>query len=229
MLFRSAPKDFGNRKTDVIPGLYKAEDGKLYLDAIELENISQQARNLNLLVVSARSIMAEISLDALLDLIIQNVKNVMNADRATLFLVDKETNELRSRIALGSKEEIRIPFGTGIAGFVAQSKQTVNIRDAYSDPRFNSENDQRSGYRTKSILCMPVYNSHHEIIGVIQVLNKLYTDHFTEKDENLLSAYASLAGISLANAQAYEEIQLERDKLEARVKERTKDLALALE
>ena len=222
-------KDFGNRKTDVIPGLYKAEDGKLYLDAIELENISQQARNLNLLVESARSIMAEISLDALLDLIIQNVKNVMNADRATLFLVDKETNELRSRIALGSKEEIRIPFGTGIAGFVAQSKQTVNIRDAYSDPRFNSENDQRSGYRTKSILCMPVYNSHHEIIGVIQVLNKLYTDHFTEKDENLLSAYASLAGISLANAQAYEEIQLERDKLEARVKERTKDLALALE
>ena len=58
-------KDFGNRKTDVIPGLYKAEDGKLYLDAIELENISQQARNLNLLVESARSIMAEISLDAL--------------------------------------------------------------------------------------------------------------------------------------------------------------------
>ena len=64
--------DFGKRKTDVIPGLYRDTDGKLYLDALELENLSQQARNLNLLIDSARSIMAEISLDALLDLIIQN-------------------------------------------------------------------------------------------------------------------------------------------------------------
>jgi class 3 adenylate cyclase/putative methionine-R-sulfoxide reductase with GAF domain len=221
--------DFGKRKTDVIPGLYRDTDGKLYLDALELENLSQQARNLNLLIDSARSIMAEISLDALLDLIIQNVKSVMNADRATLFLVDREKRELFSRVAIGSKEEIRIAFGAGIAGFVAQSRETVNIRDAYSDARFNSDNDQKSGYRTKSILCMPVYNSQQEIIGVIQVLNKVYTDHFTEKDEKLLSAYASLAGISLANAQAYDELQKERNTLEARVKERTKDLARALE
>jgi class 3 adenylate cyclase/putative methionine-R-sulfoxide reductase with GAF domain len=220
--------DFGKRKTDVIPGLYKDTDGKLYLDAIELENLSQQARNLNLLIDSARSIMAEISLDSLLDLIIQNVKSVMNADRATLFLVDTERRELFSRVALGSKEEIRIPFGTGIAGFVAQSRETVNIQDAYSDSRFNSDNDHKSGYRTKSILCMPVYNSNKGIIGVIQVLNKVYTDHFTEKDEALLSAYASLAGISLANAQAYDELQKERNSLEVRVKERTKDLAQAL-
>ncbi|MBK8395371.1 MAG: GAF domain-containing protein [Leptospiraceae bacterium] len=221
--------DYGKRKTDVIPGLYQASDGRLYLDAIELENLSQQARNLNILIESARSIMAEISLDSLLDLIIQNVKSVMNADRATLFLADKENTELRSRVALGSREEIRIPFGTGIAGFVAQSRETVNIRDAYSDPRFNSENDQKSGYRSKSILCMPVYNSLKEIIGVIQVLNKIYTDHFTEKDEALLGAYASLAGISLTNAQAYDELQKEKDNLEQRVKERTKDLASALD
>ena len=131
--------DFGKRKTDVIPGLYRDTDGKLYLDALELENLSQQARNLNLLIDSARSIMAEISLDALLDLIIQNVKSVMNADRATLFLVDREKRELFSRVAIGSKEEIRIAFGAGIAGFVAQSRETVNIRDAYSDARFNSD------------------------------------------------------------------------------------------
>ena len=88
--------------------------------------------------------MAEISLDALLDLIIQNVKSVMNADRATLFLVDREKRELFSRVAIGSKEEIRIAFGAGIAGFVAQSRETVNIRDAYSDARFNSDNDQKT-------------------------------------------------------------------------------------
>jgi class 3 adenylate cyclase len=76
---------------------------------------------------------------------------------------------------------------------------------------------------------MPVYNSRQQIIGVIQVLNKLYTDHFTEKDEALLGAYASLAGISLANAQAYDELQKERNTLEARVKARTKDLAEALD
>jgi len=221
--------EYGKRKTDVIPGLYKAEDGKFYLDAVELENISQQARNLNVLVDSARSIMAEMSLDSLLDLIIQDVTYVMNADRATLFLVDNERHELFSRVALGSKEEIRIEYGAGIAGYVAESRQTVNIRDAYSDSRFSPENDLKSGYRTKSILCMPVYSSTKEIIGVIQVLNKKYTDHFTEKDEALLGAYASLAGISLANAQAYDELQKERDSLEVRVKERTKDLASALQ
>lgn len=215
---------YGRRKTDIVPGIYKSDDGKLYLDANELENLSRQSRNLNLLIDSARSIMAEISLDTLLDLIIQTVKSVMNADRATLFLIDNEKKQLWSRIAIGTKQEIRIPFGIGIAGYVAQSRETVNIQDAYSDSRFNPENDKRTGYRTKSILCMPVYNSQAEIIGVIQVLNKLTAEHFTEEDEKLLGAYASLAGISLANAQAYDELQKERDLLEVRVKERTKDL-----
>lgn len=207
-----------------LPGLYRGHDGKYYLDASELENLNQRAKNLNLLIDSARSIMAEIGLDMLLDLIIKTVKSVMVADRATLFLIDREKNQLWSRIAIGSKQEIRIPFGVGIAGFVAQSRETVNILDAYSDSRFNPENDKKTGYRTKSILCMPVYNSLGEILGVIQVLNKLNSEHFTSEDENLLGAYASLAGISLANAQAYDELQKERDLLEVRVKERTKDL-----
>ncbi|MCX7999901.1 MAG: GAF domain-containing protein, partial [Leptospiraceae bacterium] len=114
--------------------------------------------------------------------------------------------------------------GVGIAGYVAITRETVNITDAYNDPRFNPENDKRTGYKTKSILCMPVYNSLGDILGVIQVLNKLTADHFTSEDENLLGAYASLAGISIANAQAYDELQKERDLLEVRVKERTKDL-----
>lgn len=215
---------YGRRSTDLIPGIRRADDGKYYLDAHELEDLSQRARNLNLLIDSARSIMAEIGLDMLLDLIIKTVKSVMDADRATLFLIDHEKQQLWSRVALGSKQEIRIPFGIGIAGFVAQSRETVNIKDAYSDSRFNPANDQKTGYRTKSILCMPVYNSMGEIIGVIQVLNKLNSDHFTDEDEKLLGAYASLAGISLANAQAYDELQKERDSLEVRVKERTKDL-----
>ena len=201
-------------------------DGKYFLEADKLNNLVTQSRNLNLLIDSARSIMAEMGLDSLLGLIIETVTYVMDADRATLFLVDKEKNELWSRVAigLGNHQEIRIPFGVGIAGFVGQSKETVNIKDAYNDSRFNPANDKRTGYRTKSILCMPVYNPLGEIIGVIQVLNKLHSDHFTESDENLLGAYSSLAGISIANAQAYDELQKERDLLEVRVKERTRDL-----
>ncbi len=207
-----------------LPGLLYLEDGSYQLDLHELQHLQQRAKNLNLLIDSARSIMAEIGLDVLLDLIIKTVKNVMEADRATLFLIDKEKNELRSRIAIGSKQEIRIPIGVGIAGYVASTRETVNITNAYNDSRFNPENDKRTGYKTKSILCMPVYNSLGDILGVIQVLNKLTVEHFTEEDEHLLGAYASLAGISLANAQAYDELQKERDLLEIRVQERTKDL-----
>jgi putative methionine-R-sulfoxide reductase with GAF domain len=121
---------FGKRSTDMIPGLRRANDGKYYLDTNELEDLNKRAKNLNLLIDSAKSIMAEIGLDMLLDLIIKTVKSVMDADRATLFLIDNQKQQLWSRIAIGSKQEIRIPIGVGIAGFVAQSRDTVNIKDA---------------------------------------------------------------------------------------------------
>lgn len=131
----------------------------------------------------------------------------MNADRATLFLVHRKSGELWSRVAQGENlNEIRVPRGIGIAGYVALSGQTVNIKDAYQDPRFNPEVDKRTGYKTKTILCMPLRNDAGEIVGVMQVLNKK-DGVFTQEDEQFLDALGSQTAIALENSQLFEEIR----------------------
>lgn len=79
---------------------------------------------------------------------------------------------LDEALAKASGEEIMIPFGVGIAGTVAETKSTVNIRNAYEDPRFNCEIDQKTGYKTKNILSMPICNYEGDVIGVAQIINK---------------------------------------------------------
>ena len=147
----------------------------------------------------ARTISAEIDLDTLLTTIAEQTRLVLNADRCTVFLIDKEKNELWSRIALGiGSEEIRFPMDKGLAGHVALSGETVNIQNAYTDSRFNKEIDIQTGYKTNNILCMPIRNIKYEIIGVFQVLNKFNGD-FTSHDEDLLVTIGSNAGIALEN------------------------------
>ncbi|PJE04842.1 MAG: hypothetical protein CK427_00275 [Leptospira sp.] len=218
-----AEGSFERRKTDIYKEIIVRSDGSKAVLFSTLESFSRQAKNLGMLVDSSRSIMAERNLDLLLQKILVAVTNVMDADRSTLFLLDSDKKELWSRVAQGS-QEIRIRLGEGISGFVAETGQVVNIPDAYNDPRFNPASDLKTGYKTKTILCCPVYNPQAEIIGAIQVLNKLDGSIFSDNDVQLLGAFASLAGISLANAKAYEELQNERDLLESRVIERTKDL-----
>ncbi len=147
----------------------------------------------------ARTISAEIDLDTLLTTIAEQTRLVLNADRCTVFLIDKERNELWSRIALGiGSEEIRFPLDMGLAGHVAKTGETVNIQNAYTDSRFNKEIDIQTGYKTNNILCMPIRNIKYEIIGVFQVLNKFNGD-FTSHDEDLLVTIGSNAGIALEN------------------------------
>lgn len=214
---------YGRRQTDLLPGTVVRENGRYYLRASQLINLNQKAENLGALMDAARSIMAEMDLDSLLQLIMKSVTLVMGADRSTLFLVDADADELWSRVAQGSAE-IRVRMGEGIVGHAARTGETVNIPDAYQDERFNPEFDRKSGYHTRSILCMAVKNPIGEIIGAIQVLNKNGEQPFSQNDEELLGAFSSLAGISLANAKAYDDLQKERDSLEVRVQERTKDL-----
>ncbi|XP_014256166.1 dual 3',5'-cyclic-AMP and -GMP phosphodiesterase 11 isoform X2 [Cimex lectularius] len=107
------------------------------------------------------------------------------------------------------QEEIRIPWGKGIVGFVAETGESVNIPDAYKDERFNQEVDARTGYRTRSLLCMPIKDLNGDVIGVAQVINKKEDTHFTHNDEKIFSSYLQFCGISLRNAQLYEKSQLE--------------------
>lgn len=157
------------------------------------------------LVKIGRSITALTDINVLLRVIAEETKNAIQADRCTVFILDKDTNELWSKVALGMEsQEIRFPADKGLAGYVVQTGESINIQDAYNDPRFNKDVDLKSGYHTKSILCMPIKNNNQEIIGAFQVLNKL-DGIFTRNDEDLLVAIGGSASIALENAQLFEQ------------------------
>ena len=157
------------------------------------------------LVKIGQAVAAEKDINVLIKTIAEETKIALNADRCTVYLYDQERNELYSKVATGLDDfkELRIPADKGLAGHVVQTGETINIKDAYKDYRFNPDVDKMTGYRTKTILCMPIKNFNQDIIGVFQVLNK-FDETFTIDDEDLLVAIASSAGISLENAQLFE-------------------------
>jgi Nif-specific regulatory protein len=155
---------------------------------------------------------SERDLVALLDLITNESTKLMDADRASLFLLDRERGELWSKVALGS-EEIRFDARLGIAGAVAQTGQSINVEDAHQDPRFHKDIDLRSGYRTRSLLAVPLKKLEGEIIGAFEVLNKR-TGTFGKADEEILKALAAQAAIAIETAQLVEEMKRHRAQLQ---------------
>jgi signal transduction histidine kinase/putative methionine-R-sulfoxide reductase with GAF domain len=165
-------------------------------------------------------------LDALLALIMAKITELMEADRSTLYLMTEDGRQLWSKVAQGSERiEIRLNVGDGIAGWVAQTREIVNIPDAYADARFQRSVDTKSGYRTRSILSVPMLGTPGGMVGVVQVLNK-HDGPFTHADEELLVALASQAAIVIENARLYhslveqnQELSRARRDLERRTRE----------
>jgi adenylate cyclase len=175
-------------------------------NAALLEAQRRETERRALLLDVMRSLSSELELDTLLDAIMARTTEAMRADRSTLFLVDAKRRELWSKVAQGmERAEIRFPMHVGIAGHVATTGETLNIPDAYDEPRFNKDVDRLSGYRTRTILCMPVRNPNGTVIGVMQCLNKA-DGVFTAEDEHLLGALCSQAAIALDNARLFEEV-----------------------
>jgi signal transduction histidine kinase len=142
----------------------------------------------------------------LLGLILDSAVSSTDADRGTVYMVDAIKQELWSKVLQGDNMvEIRLPMGKGIAGYVAQTGEAINIPDAYSDPRFNPEVDKGSGYRTRNILCMPMRNKDGTIIGVFQLLNKS-EEAFTADDEQFIDAFSTHASIAIENARMAQEM-----------------------
>lgn len=153
-----------------------------------------------------------LDLEATLRFVMEQARDLMQADRSTLFMLSKETGELWTKVANKDGTEIipiRIPSNKGIAGYVASTRQPLNIPDAYKDPRFDPSADQRTGYLTRNILCMPVFNSSMELIGVTQLINK-QPGSFTSSDEEFMQAFNIQAGIALENAKLFENVLLEK-------------------
>ena len=146
---------------------------------------------------------ATLDLDRLLVVLLEKVTDLLDAERATIYLVTDDGTHLESKIAQGGAiATIRLKAGEGIAGWVAKSQATVNIPDAYADPRFNQSFDRASGFRTRSILCMPMPDHKGNTIGVVQVLNKRLGP-FDADDEALLATVAAHAGIAIENSKLY--------------------------
>lgn len=170
---------------------------------------------LSALVKIGQAVAAEKDINKLLFTIAEEARDAVQADRCTVFLYDNATDELWSKVALGlGSQELRFNASQGLAGHVFRTGETINIKDAYSDDRFNKEIDSKTGYRTNTILCMPIWNIEQKIIGVFQILNKL-SGYFTKEDEDILVAIGSSAGISLENAKLFARQQelLEEQKI----------------
>lgn len=150
---------------------------------------------------------SELELGTLLQRVMGEATRMLGAERSTLFLNDAKTKELFSRVAQGGAiGEIRLPNHLGIAGTVFSTGQTVNIPHAYADLRFNPSFDKKTGYFTRSILCVPVVNKDGRTIGVTQVLNKR-GGPFTGEDESRLKAFTAQVAIALENAKLFEDVQ----------------------
>jgi adenylate cyclase len=158
-----------------------------------------------------QAVSSELNIEKLLRRIIGIASDLLEAERSTLFLHDPKTNELWSRVAEGiSEREIRFPADIGIAGEVFSTRRAVNIPDAYADERFNKEVDRKTGYRTRSILCVPVVNNHGIAIGVVQVLNRR-AGPFRPRDQRRLEMLAAQSAIALDNARLFREVLDERN------------------
>ena len=150
---------------------------------------------------------SDIKIGSLLQKVMGEATRMLNAERSTLFLNDEKTNQLWSEVGQGLEAmQIRLPNHVGIAGAVFTTSKTINIPYAYADLRFNPAFDKKTGYFTRSILCVPIINQRGRIIGVTQVLNKR-GGPFTNEDESRLKAFTAQISIALENAKLFADVQ----------------------
>ncbi len=172
------------------------------------ERLRRRVEKLGSILDVAKAMTVERDLDALLTLILEQAKQVLEADRCTIYILDADRGILWSRIAQGlNREEIRLPIGQGIAGQVAATNAVLNIPDAYEDARFNREVDHATGYRTKQILCVPMRGARGELVGVLQALNRRDDHPFDEEDEELALALGGQAASAIQNTLLHEDIE----------------------
>jgi GAF domain-containing protein len=129
----------------------------------------------------------------------KRLAGLLDAERASLLLIDEEQQELIMRISqdLEGDKEVRIPIGEGIAGVVASSGEAIRIDDAYADSRFNPKIDQKSGFRTRSILCLPLRDQSGKVFAVTQLLNRKDGEPFDAADEQKFTQFADSLGVIL--------------------------------
>jgi adenylate cyclase len=171
-----------------------------------VEELEKAHRDEVVLLEVSGAVSGDLDLDSLLKKIMQATTILTAAERSTLFIHDPETGELWSRVAQGTESrEIRLPSYGGLAGAAFTTGETLNIADTYADPRFSPEFDRQTGFKTRSILCMPLTDRLGQPIGVMEVLNKV-DGPFTALDETRLKAFSAQAAVALENAKLFQDV-----------------------
>lgn len=200
-----------------------------------LERLFERDPRLGTVLRIASLLSAPLSLDELLELIMDGLSELLDAERSTLYLLSDDGDHLWSQVLQGDEViSIRIRVGEGLAGWVAQTGRPVNVKDAYQDPRFDARWDRDSGFRTGSMLCQPLRNRDGNIIGVAQSINKKGSGYFTVDDEMMMRTIMAMAAISVVNGQLYRSLlarnfELRHAKQELQERVREIDLLYAIE
>jgi Nif-specific regulatory protein len=175
---------------------------------------------LSAILTISQQMNSERDLGALLDLVAREATRLLNADRASIFLLDRENMQLWSKVALGSDEILRFDARKGIAGVAALTGKVVNVANAYGDERFNSEIDDQTGYQTRNLLAVPLQNLiDGEVVGAFEVLNKV-GGPFDWEDEEVLKSLAAQAAIAIQTARSIGELTRENAHLRREVEDR---------
>ncbi|OHS99538.1 3'5'-cyclic nucleotide phosphodiesterase family protein [Tritrichomonas foetus] len=184
-------------------------------DVLNLKRVLTAQDHYIELLTTAESLSSVIDKDQLFEMIMTRSRRLVSADRCSLFTTDRKREYLLSKVASGTSRSIVLPISQGIAGHVATTGQNLNIADAYEDERFNKDVDLSTGYRTKSILCLPIIGRAEAVIGVTQMINKQGENGvFTENDINLMKAFNVFCGIALSNANLFDDTNTMKRRVE---------------
>jgi putative ABC transport system ATP-binding protein len=165
-----------------------------------LERVTREAEQFMEISELSQGQAFESMLDAMLEAFTRKIGDILEADRASVFLLDPARNELWSKGARGRSDEpveIRISRGVGVAGAVAASGEPLNLADAHDDPRFDASADRRTGYRTRSLLCIPLRAADGSVFAVAQALNKRGRDRFDSDDQKRFEDFMASLGVLL--------------------------------
>ena len=161
-----------------------------------------------------RIIVSEMNMDFLFQVVMDQTNQIMSSERSTVFLYDDTCDELWSLVATGMKKnQIRIPAGHGVAGWVFQNRKPLVINSAYEDERFCADIDRQSGFETRNMLCVPLTNREGTCIGALQSLNKKGGD-FLDEDLELLTSMSHYVSVAVENARLYEDVKEYSEKME---------------
>jgi signal transduction histidine kinase len=195
---------------------------------LSLSRMSQRLAELSVLYEIATALGSTLDLQQLLTLIVERTQTALRSEACTLMLLDDATDELVFEIPTGEAgqtlRQFRIPLSEGICGWVARNASPAIVNDLASDPRFDSEVDQDSGFHTRNVLCVPLL-VRGRVSGVIEVLNKQGSEIYTNHDLDLLLTLAGQAAVAIDNAQLYTSLEAEHARFLAAEDQVRKELA----